>query len=109
MGETGPGGLAGAGEADGAGGPMMMPPGGMRGGGQDRQERMRRAYLPEEGESWGTTGPAGVVLGADRRSQHDQHDQHGDDTDTEPEFVAGPSAAGGIGAQPDQAHAAEEI
>jgi hypothetical protein len=104
MGETGPGGLAGAGDA---GGPMMMPPGGMRGGGQAgqaRQERMRRAYLPEEAESWGTTGPAGGVLGAD---QQNQHDQHGDDT--EPEFVPGPSAAVGIGAQPDQAHAAEEI
>jgi hypothetical protein len=92
----------------GAGGPMMMPPGGMRGGGQAGQagqERMRRAYLPEEEESWDAgPGPAGVVLGAD---QHDQHDQHGDDT--EPEFVSVPSAAVGIGAQPDQAHAAEEI
>jgi len=108
MGEAGPGGPAGG--AGDAGGPMMMPPGGMRGGGQAgqaREERMRRAYLPEEAQSWGTTGPAGVVLGADQQNQHDHHDQHGDDTESE--FVPGPSAAVGIGAQPDQAYAAEEI
>ena len=105
MGEGGPGGPAGA---DGS---MMMPHGGMGGGSQAAQERMRRAYLPEEDESWGTTpGHMRQALGADQHDQHDQYDPHGPHgEDAEPEFVPMPSAVVGIGARQDQAHVAEEI
>ena len=87
MGEAGPGGLA--------GGPMM-PSAGRPGGGAGSQERTRRAYLPEERESWGTgPGPADAALGSGE--------------DAEPEFEPMPSAAVGIGAVSDQGRAAEEV
>jgi hypothetical protein len=113
--------MAGAGEP-GAGEPggMMMPPLGARGsgGGQADQERMRRAYLPEETESWGTRPGLGGVprVGEDAEDAEPEHmpvlpaavghDEHREDGESEYRPV--PSAAVGIGAQPDQVHIAEE-
>jgi hypothetical protein len=108
MSEAGPGGLA--------GGPMMMPPGGMRGGGQGGQEAVRRAYLPQEAEAWGTEPefvavPSAVGIGGEHSQDAEsefvavasavgiggEHSQ-----DAEPEFVPVASAAVGLGAPPDQ-------
>lgn len=118
-GASGAGGATGEGEPGGMVGSPMMPSGGRPGGGSAGQERMRRAYLPEEEEAWGAgPGPTGVGLGADDDAEFEFEFEPGPSAavgtgehteDGEDEFVAMPSAAVGIGARPDPGPAAEEV